>query len=95
MSIRRNSACLLVLVWLCACSDHPDQTWIAEETIAVYDSVDGQVRFHLQPQDRCQPGIDIAGKVDMYTRVNCNSGEGWVKAARFRKEAIAPPRATH
>lgn len=37
--------------------------------------------------DRCEPGIDMAGKVDMYTKVKCNSGEGWVMGGGFKKIA--------
>jgi hypothetical protein len=67
------------------CSDHPNETWIAEERIPVYDAVEGKVIFYLQPSDSCEPGRDMAGKVDMYTNVKCQSGEGWVTYGKFRK----------
>ncbi|WP_243771822.1 hypothetical protein [Burkholderia sp. D-99] len=67
------------------CTAHPDETWIAEDRIPVYDSIDGKIAFFLQPSDGCEPGMDMAGKVDMYTKVKCQAGEGWVTGGKFKK----------
>jgi hypothetical protein len=86
MSIRKSSGALsFLLALLFGCSDHPDETWIAEVKTPVYDGVEGKLAFYLQPKDRCEPGMDVAGKVDMYTKVKCDSGEGWVMGGGFRK----------
>ena len=77
-------------VLLFGCSDHPNETWIAEEQLPVYDSPDGRLIFYLQPRDTCEPGMDMAGKIDMYTKVKCNSGKGWVIGERFRKIMKTP-----
>ncbi len=29
--------------------------------------------------------MDMAGKVDMYTKVQCQSGDGWVTGGKFKK----------
>ncbi|MDO3517195.1 hypothetical protein ACI2S5_01370 [Ralstonia nicotianae] len=84
MFTRKSSGIMLLSALLLGCSDHPNETWVAEEKIPVYDGVEGRLVFHLQPTDRCEPGMDIAGKVDMYTKVKCNSGEGWVMGGKFR-----------
>ncbi|MDR6391701.1 hypothetical protein J2803_004334 [Paraburkholderia phenoliruptrix] len=87
MRIEKCSGLLFLITLLLGCSDHPNETWIAETKIPVYDGVEGIVLFSLQPMDRCEPGIDMAGKVDMYTKVKCNSGEGWVMGGGFKKIA--------
>lgn len=83
----KNSISPYIAILLTACSSHPNEIWIAEEKIAVYNAVEGKLKFYLQPTDSCEPGIDIAGKVDMYTSVKCNTGEGWVAGGKFRKAA--------
>ncbi|WP_084534281.1 hypothetical protein [Paraburkholderia dilworthii] len=87
MSIRKNSGVLFLLTSLVACSDHPNETWVAEVKTPVYDGVEGKLVFYLQPADRCEPGMDMAGKADMYTKVKCNSGDGWVMDGSFKKIA--------
>lgn len=72
-------------ILLTSCSSHPNEIWIAQEKIAVFSEIEGRVSFYLQPADSCEPGIDIAGKVDMYTKVKCNTGEGWVAGGKFLK----------
>ncbi|WP_249177741.1 hypothetical protein [Burkholderia multivorans] len=85
MFIRRSSVISLLSILIVGCSSHPDETWIAEARIPVYDSIDGKVAFYLQPSERCEPGMDMAGKVDMYTKVRRDSGTGWVTGGEFRK----------
>jgi hypothetical protein len=81
-----------VVVGLFGCSNHPNETWIAEAKIPVYDGPEGKLMFYLQPKDKCEPGMNFAGKIDMYTKVQCNSGKGWVIGENFRKVAKAPSR---
>ncbi|CAH2810129.1 MAG: hypothetical protein PPHEMADM_5728 [uncultured Paraburkholderia sp.] len=87
MPIPKNSGSLFLIALLFGCSDHPNEIRIAEAKIPVYDGVEGKVLFSLQPTDRCEPGMEMAGKVDMYTKVKCNSGEGWVMGGGFKKIA--------
>jgi hypothetical protein len=92
MFIRKSKVLLCAASMLVVgCSDHPGETWIAQERIPVYDGVEGKVIFYLRPMDSCEPGIDIAGKVDMYTKVKCGTGNGWVSGGNFKKL----PRANH
>jgi len=77
---------------LFGCSDHPNETWIAEAKIPVYDGPEGKLMFYLKPTDTCEPGMDFAGKIDMYTKVKCSSGTGWVIGEKFRKVAKASSR---
>ncbi|WP_347467944.1 hypothetical protein [Burkholderia stagnalis] len=85
MFIRRNSVVSLLSTLMLGCSAHPGETWISEDRIPVYDGVDGKIIFFLQPLDSCTPGMDMAGKVDMYTKVKCEPGEGWVTGGKFKK----------
>jgi hypothetical protein len=71
-----TSTALISIAMLFGCSDHPNEIWIAEEKIPVHDGIEGKIAFYLQPSDQCEPGMDMAGKVDMYTKVKCNSGDG-------------------
>lgn len=92
MSIRKNNLLLCAAVILFGCSDHTNETWIAEKTIPVYDGPEGRLVFYLQPMDTCEPGMDVAGKIDMYTKVKCGSGEGWVIGEGFKKGVKASSR---
>ncbi|MGK8776299.1 hypothetical protein ACRS8P_20480 [Burkholderia cenocepacia] len=85
MSIRSSSVISLLSILVIGCSSHPDETWIAQDHIPVYDSIDGKIIFYLQPSEHCEPGMDMAGKVDMYTKVRCDSGSGWVAGGKFGK----------
>lgn len=70
---------------LIGCTDHANEIWIATEKVPVYDRPDGSLLFFLKPTDVCEPGMDMAGKVDMYTKVKCNSGNGWVIGEKFKR----------
>jgi hypothetical protein len=92
MSIRKSNLLLCAAFLLFGCSDHPNETWIAEEKIPVYDGPEGRLVFFLQPMDTCKPGMDVAGKIDMYTKVECSSGKGWVLGEKFKKISKASSR---
>ncbi|TXG15955.1 hypothetical protein FU139_14505 [Burkholderia territorii] len=85
MFIPKSSAILLLAALMSSCSQRSDEMWIAEERIPVYDDVEGKIIFYLEPSDSCEPKKNMAGKVDMYTKVKCPSGEGWVTSGKFKR----------
>lgn len=84
MFTRKNKFYLIILA-LAGCADHSNEEWIAKEKIPVYESVEGDLKFFLQPMEICQPGFEMMGKADIYTKIKCSSGEGWVIDENFEK----------
>lgn len=81
MSILRNSLWMCALLLLAACSDYPSsERWTASEVVQVFDDVEGDPLFRIQPGEQCRPIRDRIGKVDLYTRVECPMGKGWVRS---------------
>jgi len=75
----------LILTSLClvlfGCEKAPKEIWQANKNVFAYANVNaaqGKAAFTIKKGEKCEAGETAYGKVDAYTKLNCESGSGWV-----------------